>query len=77
MIHDPLIEAINFMKLAFIKNRSLGQYPSDDFPNQFISEGVKRYMYKQDGSVQKILLVDRYEFLVYRLLAYTVYLAKE
>ncbi len=68
LIHDPLIEAINFIKLAFVKNRSLGQYPSDDFPNQFISESVKRYMYKQDGPVQKTLWVDRYEFLVYRLL---------
>lgn len=68
LTHDPLIEAIHFMKLAFVKNRPLGQYPSDDFPDQFISESVKRYLYKQDDPVQKTLLVDRYEFLVYRLL---------
>ncbi|WP_404452705.1 Tn3 family transposase [Virgibacillus necropolis] len=61
-MNDPLIEAIHFMKLAFSKNKSLGQYPSDDLPNQFISDSIKHYIYKQE------LLVDRYEFLIYRLL---------
>ena len=68
LIHNPLIDAINFMQVAFIKNKPLAQYPSDDLPNQFIPDGIKRYMYKQDNNAQKYFLVDRYEFLVYRLL---------
>jgi TnpA family transposase len=68
LTHDPLIDAVNFLKLAFIKNKPLGQYPSDDLPNQFIPDSIKRYMYKQDIDGQKTLLVDLYEFLVYRLL---------
>lgn len=62
-IHDPLIKAINFLKQAFLKGRPLGQYSSDTLPIRFIPDGMKRYLYEQ-----KNLLVDRYEFLVYRLL---------
>ena len=51
------------MKRAFLKGRPLGQYSSDSLPTRFIPDGMKRYLYEQ-----KILLVDRYEFLVYRLL---------
>jgi len=68
LTHDPLIDAVNFLKLAFIKNKPLGKYPSDDLPNQFIPDSIKRYIYKQDIDGQKTLLVDLYEFLVYRLL---------
>ncbi|MFT9598937.1 Tn3 family transposase [Mesobacillus sp.] len=67
-IQEPLMEAIHFMKRAFMKNKSLGQYASDALPNQFIPEGIKRYMYKQGLSKQKTLLVDRYEFLIYQVL---------
>jgi TnpA family transposase len=65
--HDPLIEAINFLKIAFSKNKSLGQYPSDDLPNEFIPDSMNRYMY-QDTNGIKTLLVDNYEFLIYRFL---------
>ncbi|MBU3158380.1 Tn3 family transposase [Clostridium frigoris] len=68
LIDDPLIDAINFMKEAFIKNKSLSQYPYDDLPSQFIPDGITQYIYKQDNNGQKVLIVDRYEFLVYRLL---------
>lgn len=68
LIDDPLIDAINFMKEAFIKNKPLSQYLSDDLPSQFIPDGITHYMYKQDNNGQKVLIVDRYEFLVYRLL---------
>lgn len=68
LIDDPLIDAINFMKEAFIKNKPLSQYLSDDLPSQFIPDGITHYMYKQDDKGQKVLIVDRYEFLVYRLL---------
>ena len=63
LINDPLVEAINFLKLVFLKGRPLGQYPSDVLPARFIPDGIKRYVYEQ-----KNLLVDRYEFLIYRLL---------
>ncbi|WP_256426993.1 hypothetical protein, partial [Bacillus cereus] len=34
--HDPLMEAVHFLKKAFMKNKPLGKYPSDTFPQQFI-----------------------------------------
>jgi len=48
LTHDPLIDAIIFFKMAFIKKMPLGQYPSDDFPTKFIPDSIKGYMYKQD-----------------------------
>ncbi|HCY35509.1 MAG TPA: Tn3 family transposase, partial [Candidatus Margulisbacteria bacterium] len=65
LIRDPLIEAINFLKLVFLKGRPLGQYPSTALPTKFMPDSIKRYIYDHE---QKTLLVDRYEFLVYRLL---------
>jgi TnpA family transposase len=63
LIHDPLIEAINFLKQAFLKGKPLGQYSSNVLPVRFVPDGMKSYVYEQ-----KALLMDRYEFLVYRLL---------
>lgn len=63
LANDPLIEAINFLKMAFLKGRPLGQYSSDSVPKGFVPNGSKRYVYEQNNP-----LVDRYEFLVYRLL---------
>jgi len=68
LANDPLIEAICFLRAAFQKGRSLGQYPSDAFPKRFVPENIKRYLYTQDTQGQGQLLPDRYEFLVYRLL---------
>jgi hypothetical protein len=65
---DPLIEAIQFLKIAFQKGKPLSQYALDAFPTRFIPDNVKRYLYAQDTRKQKRLLPDRYEFLVYRLL---------
>ncbi len=63
LTNDSLIEAIDFIKLAFIKNKPLGQYSSETLPTQYISDSVKRYIYHQN-----IVSPDRYEFQVYRLL---------
>jgi TnpA family transposase len=63
LVHDPLIKAINFLKQAFFKGKPLGQYSSNTLPARFIPDSMKDYIYEQ-----KTLLVDRYEFLVYRLL---------
>jgi hypothetical protein len=65
--HTPLMTAINFLKTAFQKGRSLTQYSTERFPTEFIPDSTKRYLYALGEDNQK-LLPDRYEFLVYRLL---------
>ena len=62
---EPLMSAINFLKGAFEKGRSLTQYATPRFPTQFIPEAVRRYLYDTSGVSAK-LLPNRYEFLVYR-----------
>ncbi|MEL7495561.1 MAG: Tn3 family transposase [Cyanobacteria bacterium J06554_11] len=62
---EPLMSAINFLKAAFQKGRSLTQYATDRFPMQFIPDAAKRYLYEDSGPDAK-LLPNRYEFLVYR-----------
>ena len=73
---EPLLSATHFLKNAFQQGMSLGQYSPEKFPTRFIPENTKRYLYRQDSQGlpsnevkgQKHFLVDRYEFLVYRLL---------
>ena len=65
---SSVIEAANFLKSAFSRGRSLGQYASGAFPQRFIPDTVRRYLYAHDAGGQRRLLPDRYEFLVYRLL---------
>ena len=65
---QPLLEAIHFLKDAFAKGRSLSQYPTETLPDYFIPDTVKRYLYDLDENGNTLLLTDRYEFLVYRLL---------
>lgn len=67
-VHAPLIEAVHFLKAAFRKGRSLGHYPPGRFPNRFIPDSIKRYLYTKGTHRQKHLLLDRYEFFVYRIL---------
>ena len=66
--HASLIESVDFLKEKFQQRKSLGQYPSNAFPIRFIPDKTKRYLYTSDTHGQKHLLVNRYEFLVYRLL---------
>ena len=68
LAQNALIEAVHFLKTMFQKGKSLGQYPPDMFPTRFIPANTKRYLYGQDSQGRKQFLVDRYEFLVYRLL---------
>lgn len=65
---DPLLEAIDFMKRAFQQSKPLGQYPSESLPQGFIPDHLKRYLYKQESDGEKTIVVNRYEFFVYRLL---------
>ena len=64
----PLTEAIQFLKDAFHKGRSLSKFPLAAFPLIFIPDTTKRYLFTNDVDGKKCLIPDRYEFLVYRLL---------
>ncbi len=72
---DPLLQAVAFLKEAFDKNRSLRNYPQKSFPQTFIPEKWRKYLYETKtipwhGKTKKckMLNIDKYEFLVYRLL---------
>ena len=66
--YSAIIEASDFLKSAFSRGRSLGQYATQSFPQRFIPDTAKRYLYEPHASGQRRLRPDRYEFLVYRLL---------
>lgn len=70
MINDaPLLEAVAFLRELVRQGKSLRQAKSADFPTSIIAKGVQRYMYTAaEKRKDKQLEVDRYEFLVYRLL---------
>nr|WP_237446653.1 hypothetical protein [Shimazuella alba] len=55
------------MKDAFHQNKPLSKIDSDDLPDRFIPNRTKRYIHKR-----KKILVDRYEFLIYRLLRHRI-----
>lgn len=72
---DPLLKAATFLHAAFGKNKSLKEYPPEDFPQEFVPEKLHRYLYdtkseRVNGKVKKtkVLNMDKYEFLVYKLL---------
>jgi hypothetical protein len=65
---DSLIEAVNFLKTAFEKSKSLKEFRTELFPIQCIPDSVTSYLYTYDSKGQKHFLPDRYEFLLYRLL---------
>jgi len=67
-VNAPIQEAIQFLKAAFQKDRSLRQIESGDFPTDFFPVREKRYLYQRNETDQKHIIPDRYEFLVYRLL---------
>ena len=66
--HSAVIEASDFLKNAFSRGRSLGQYAPRSLPQRFIPDTAKRYLYELDVGGPRRLRPDRYEFLVYRLL---------
>jgi len=70
--HSSLIKAIDFLKVAFQSKKPLSHYPSDSFPLRFAPKSIKRYLYGQNSLNQKYIIVDRYEFLVYRFLRYAL-----
>lgn len=44
------------------------KFAADHLPQRFISDNMRRYIYEQDPDEEKNIKVDRYEFLIYRLL---------
>jgi hypothetical protein len=72
---DSLIKAVLFLKEAFQKNKSLNQFSPNELPQKFISSKLRKYLYEtktvevNGKSIKyKKLNVDKYEFLIYRLL---------
>ncbi|MHC5118982.1 MAG: Tn3 family transposase [Planctomycetota bacterium] len=66
--NKPLMTAVRFLKTALQKEKPLTQYKSDKLPRRFITEKNSRYLYTTDDAGENQLRVDRYEFLIYRLL---------
>jgi TnpA family transposase len=67
-VRDPRIAAVQLLKAAFQKGKALGQLPADALPSRVIPDPLQRYLFAQDPDGGKRPLVDRYEFLIYRLL---------
>jgi TnpA family transposase len=65
----PLLEAVAFLQEILRHGRSPRQMNPSDFPTGIIARNVQRYMYTEaEKRRDRQLDVDRYEFLVYRLL---------
>ena len=65
---DALIEAVEFLKAALDKDKSLSRYRFEEIPKAFIPQGLKPYIHDDDANGQKRIQADKYEFLVCRLL---------
>ena len=66
----PLLDAVTFLQALLRQGKSPLQTNPSLFPITIIPKGVQRYLFtKAEGREKKKLLhVDRYEFLIYRLL---------
>jgi hypothetical protein len=69
----PLLEAVGFLQELLRQSKSPRQAKPADFPTDVIAKALQRYMYTvAETRKDKRLEVDRYEFLVYRLLRNTL-----
>ena len=70
MVEDaPLLEAVTFLQALLRQGKSPRQVKPVNFQTAVMAKGMQRYMYTKAGKRRdKQLDVDRYEFLVYRLL---------
>jgi hypothetical protein len=68
--HAPLLKAVNFLQAVLRQGKTPRQIKTSEFPLGMISKGLRRYLFTPlDSEDQgRRLDVDRYEFLVYRLL---------
>ncbi|GAA5531250.1 DUF4158 domain-containing protein [Herpetosiphon gulosus] len=67
-LHDPVLEAVCFLKQVWDQNRRLSQVNPDAIPMRFIPKHLRRYLYQVTTDGTKQIIPDRYEFLLYRLL---------
>ncbi|KWC13351.1 transposase, partial [Burkholderia ubonensis] len=64
----PLLEAVAFLQECLRNGTSLRQCKPSSFPTAFIPKTLKPHLYRPEAGTTKQLDVDRYEFLVYRLM---------
>jgi hypothetical protein len=68
----PLLKAVNFLQAVLRQGKTPRQIKASEFPLGVLCKGLRRYLFTaalSDGEDQGGRLhVDRYEFLVYRLL---------
>jgi hypothetical protein len=65
----PLLKAVDFLQAALRQGRTPRQSKASQFPLAVIPKGLQRYLFASDAEDKgRRLDVDRYEFLVYRLL---------
>ena len=70
--NKSLMTAVNFLKTALQKSKSLTQYKLSNLPRRFIPDRHRRYLYTTDDNGKRQILADRYEFLIYQLLRNTL-----
>jgi TnpA family transposase len=68
----PLLEAVAFLQDLLRNGKSPRQSKPSTVPTAFIPKNLHSHLYRTEGSKKKQLDVDRYEFLVYRLLRNTL-----
>jgi len=66
--NDPLLAAIQFWQAVLRKEKMLTTATLATCPTQFIPANLKRYLYAPEPGGRKRLLLERYEFLLYRVL---------
>lgn len=64
----PLFEAVCFLQRVLRQDKSPSQVPASTFPSKVIPKSLQRYLFTPELGQEKRLEVDRYEFLLYRLL---------
>jgi len=64
----PLMEAVCFLQGLLRQDKSPRQSPTSAFPLAVIPKSLQRYLFTPEPGQEKRLEVDRYEFLLYRLL---------
>ncbi|MCI0421922.1 MAG: Tn3 family transposase, partial [Acidobacteria bacterium] len=66
--NSPLIQAVTFLQNLLRQGKSPRQATPADFPVAVIPKSLRPYLFTTGAGKKKQLEVDRYEFLVYRLL---------
>jgi TnpA family transposase len=65
----PLLEAVTFLQSLLCQGKAPRQTNPSAFPVSVIPTGLRRYLFTAEGKRKgKALEIDRYEFLIYRLL---------